>query len=173
MRLLRWMIVPLVVIPVVLLLASGFGRDPRSIPSALLGKPVPAFQLVTIDGQTLTAADLRGKPTLLNFWASWCGPCVDEHQVIQDAVTRYGDRVRVVGVLYQDNADGARRFEARFGEPTWPSLLDPDGVLALDFGVTGPPESYFVDAAGIVRDKVFGPLTSTVVDAKLNGLLDR
>ena len=173
MRLLRWMIVPLVVIPVVLLLASGFGRDPRAIPAALIGKPVPDFNLVTVDGQSFTNADLRGKPALINFWASWCGPCVSEHQVLQAAVMRYGDRVQVIGVLYQDNADGARRFEARFGAPVWPSLLDPSGALALDFGVTGPPESYFVDASGIVRDKVFGPLTTPVIDAKLEGLLDR
>jgi cytochrome c biogenesis protein CcmG/thiol:disulfide interchange protein DsbE len=79
----------------------------------------------------------------------------------------------VLGVLYQDNADAARRFEARFGNPTWPSLLDPSGALALDFGVTGPPESYFVDATGIVRDKVFGPLTTSVLDTKLRVLLDR
>lgn len=173
MRLLRWLIVPVVVIPVVLLLAAGFGRDPRAIPAALLGKPVPAFRLVTVDGQTITNSDLRGTPTLINFWASWCGPCVDEHQVLQDAVTRYGSRVRVLGVLYQDNADGARRFEARFGQPTWPSLLDPSGALALDFGVTGPPESYLVDASGIVRDKVFGPLTTSVLEMKLQGLLSR
>jgi cytochrome c biogenesis protein CcmG/thiol:disulfide interchange protein DsbE len=171
MRPLRWLLVPIVVVPLVLLLTAGFGRDPRAIPSRLIGKPVPAFSLVTMDGRTLTQADLRGRPILLNFWASWCAPCVAEHAVLLDAAQRYGGRIAIVGVLYQDSVDGARGFEQRYGVPDWPTLLDPSGDLAIDFGVTGPPESYFIDSAGVVRDKQFGPVTAEAIDAKLAPLL--
>jgi len=88
-----------------------------------------------------------------------------------EAARSYGSAVQIVGVLYQDTPDGARTFGARYGEPSWPTLLDPDGRLALDFGVTGPPESYFVDARGIVRYKQFGPLTAAVVSDQLGRLL--
>jgi cytochrome c biogenesis protein CcmG/thiol:disulfide interchange protein DsbE len=172
MRLLRWLLVPAVVIPLLLLLTVGFGRDPHAIPSQLIGKPVPSFSLVALDGKRLTSADLRGKPVLLNFWASWCIPaCVQEHQVLLDAARRYAERVEIVGVLYQDTADRARRFEARYGAGSWPTLVDPSGGLAIDFGVTGPPESYFIDAAGVVRAKQFGPVTAQVLDAQFGRLL--
>lgn len=164
MRTLRWLLVPIVVVPVVLLLLHGFSRDPAAIPSALIGKPMPSFSLVTLDGRTMTSADLRGKPVVLNFWASWCIPaCVDEHAVLLEAARQYGSSVQIVGVLYQDSPDGARTFDARYGEPSWPTLLDPNGSLAIDFGVSGPPESYVVDANGIVRYKQFGPLTQAVI----------
>jgi cytochrome c biogenesis protein CcmG/thiol:disulfide interchange protein DsbE len=171
MRLLRWLLIPGVVIPLLLLLTVGFGRDPRAIPSQLVGRPMPSFALVALDGSRMTNADLRGKPVLLNFWASWCGPCVAEHQVLLDAQRRFGGRVTIVGVLYQDTPDGARGFEARYGAGSWPSLVDPSGGLAIDFGVTGPPESYFIDANGVVRAKQFGPVTTQVVDAQLGRLL--
>ena len=171
MRALRWLLVPIVVVPVVLLLLHGFSRDPAAIPSALIGKAMPSFSLVTLDGRTLTAEELRGKPVVLNFWASWCPSCVDEHAALLDAAQRYGNSVHIVGVLYQDSPDGARGFEARYGEPSWPTLLDPDGSLAIDFGVSGPPESYVIDANGIVRYKQFGPLTQQVIAEQVGPLL--
>lgn len=171
MRVLRWLLVPIVVVPVVLLLLHGFSRDPAAIPSALIGKPMPSFSLVTLDGRTVTTADLRGKPVVLNFWASWCPSCVDEHAALLDAAQRYGTSVQIVGVLYQDTPDGARNFEARYGEPSWPTLLDPNGSLAIDFGVSGPPESYVIDASGIVRYKQFGPLTQQVIADQVGRVL--
>src|SRR6266508_3265361 len=100
----RWIILPVAVVPVVLLLSFGFGRDPRAIASPLIGKPAPSFALTTIDGQQLSSASLRGRPYVLNFWASWCIPaCVEEHPVLMEAQRRYGDRVAIIGVLYQDS----------------------------------------------------------------------
>ena len=171
-RALRWLLVPILVVPLVLLLLHGFGRDPQAIPSRLIGKAVPTFSLVTLDGRTVTSAELRGRPVLVNFWASWCIPaCVEEHAVLLDAARRYGSSLQIVGVLYQDTPQGARTFGARYGEPNWPTLLDPEGRLALDFGVTGPPESYLVDGQGIVRFKQFGPLTQAVITDQVGRLL--
>jgi cytochrome c biogenesis protein CcmG, thiol:disulfide interchange protein DsbE len=171
MRVLRWLLVPVVVVPLLLLLFHGFGRDPQAIPSQLIGKPMPSFSLITLDGRTVTSAQLRGKPILINFWSSSCIPCIEEHAALLDAAARFGRSVQIVGVLYQDSVEGARAFGARYGEPSWPTLIDPSGALALDFGVTGPPESYFVDAGGKVRAKHFGPLTTPVLDDQLGRLI--
>jgi len=168
MRALRWVLVPLLVVPVAWLLFQGFGRDPREITSPLLGQPAPAWSLATLDGEALSSDDLAGRPYLVNFWASWCIPaCVDEHPVLAAIHERHGQELTVVGVLYQDAPADARAFLARYGDAGYPHVIDPDGRLAIDFGVTGPPETFFVDADGRVRYRQFGPLT----DARVAELL--
>jgi cytochrome c biogenesis protein CcmG/thiol:disulfide interchange protein DsbE len=174
MRNLRWLLVPIVVLPLTLILVHGFGRDPREIPSPLIGKPAPSFTLVALDGKTITADQLRGRPYVLNFWASWCVPaCVDEHPVLLEAERRYGAAVQIVGIIYNDSPRAARAFLDRYGDGGWPQLTDAGGRLAVEYGVTGPPESYFVDAAGIVRAKQFGPLTLAAMDQRFAALLAR
>ena len=174
MRNLRWLLVPIVVLPLTLILFHGFGRDPREIPSPLIGKPAPSFTLVALDGKTLTADQLRGRPYVLNFWASWCVPaCVDEHPVLLEAERRYGDAVQIVGVIYNDSPGAARAFLDRYGDGGRPQLTEAGGRLAVEYGVTGPPESYFVDAAGIVRAKQFGPLTLAAMHQRFGALLAR
>lgn len=169
-RRLRWAIVPVVLVPIVAVLFVGFGHDPSIIPSPLIGKPMPAFELTTLDGTTLRSRDLAGRPLVLNFWASWCPPCAQEHPVLLDLAKRYGDQVTIVGILYNDDAEGAARFLTRYGDGGWADLLDPSGATAVDFGVTGPPETFFVDASGVVRGKQIGPVTSDVIAAQLAGL---
>src|ERR687895_1069112 len=172
MRLLRWAVVPIVVVPIAWLLFQGLGRDPRDIGSPLIGRPAPAFELTTLDGSQLSSDDLRGRPYLVNFWASWCIPaCVDEHPALLDAEERYGDELAIVGVLYQDSTDGALAFLRRYGDGGWPNVVDTDGRLALEYGVTGPPETYFVDADGIVRAKHFGPMTAAALHERVAALL--
>jgi cytochrome c biogenesis protein CcmG, thiol:disulfide interchange protein DsbE len=172
MRILRWALVPTLVIPVAWLLFAGLGRDPREIGSPLIGQPAPAFELATLDGTRLSTDDLRGRPYLLNFWASWCIPaCVDEHPVLLEAQQRYGDELAIVGVLYQDSTDGALAFLQRYGDGGWPNLIDGDGRLAVEYGVTGPPETYFVDAGGVVRAKHFGPMSADAMHEHVAGLL--
>ena len=166
-RRLRWLIVPVVLVPLVAVLFVGFGHDPSIIPSPLIGKPMPSFELTTLDGTTLHSDDLAGKPLVVNFWASWCAPCAQEHPVLLDLAQRYGDQVTIVGILYSDDAEGAARFLSRYGDGGWADLLDPSGATAVDFGVTGPPETFFVDAAGVVRGKQIGPVTSDVIAAQL------
>jgi cytochrome c biogenesis protein CcmG/thiol:disulfide interchange protein DsbE len=168
MRLLRWLILPVLLVPLTRVLFTGFGRDPSHIPSPLIGQPMPSFALTTLDGQPLDSASLRGKPVLLNFWASWCGPCVEEFPLLKRALAEHADdRLAVVGIVYQDNSESARAFLARHGDGGWPSLTDADSRTALNFGVTGPPETYFVDANGVVRAKQIGPLDTRTLNAKL------
>lgn len=158
LRTLRWLLVPLLVVPVGWLLFTGLGRDPREISSPLVGRPLPTLAGTTLDGRQLGSADLAGGPMLVNVWASWCTPCAEEHPVLLGAAADHPD-LQLLGVIYQDTTDAARSFLLAYGDGGWPSLLDPDGRLALDLGVTGPPESFFVDAAGIVRLHHVGPLT--------------
>jgi cytochrome c biogenesis protein CcmG, thiol:disulfide interchange protein DsbE len=160
MRGLRWLIVPALVVPLGLLFLSGFGRDPSQIPSPLIGHPAPAWTLATLDGGSLSTDGLAGRAYVVNFWASWCGPCVDEHPVLASASTDHHDEVTIVGVLYQDTTADATAWLVEHGDAGYPNLVDDDGALAIDYGVTGPPESYFVDADGVVRAKQFGPLTA-------------
>jgi cytochrome c biogenesis protein CcmG/thiol:disulfide interchange protein DsbE len=173
---LRWLLLPVVLVPVGWIFLQGIGQDPRALGSQLVGRPMPSFTLRTIDGQTISTASLRGKPVVLNFWASWCIPaCVDEHPVLLDAARTTSGRVQFVGVLYQDRVDDALAFLQRYGQTPYPHLVDDASRLAIDFGVTGPPETYFIDAQGVVRAKQFGPLTPDTMRAKLAtiGVTDR
>lgn len=168
MRILRWLLVPLLVIPVTWLLFQGFGRDPREVASPLVGRAAPSWTLTTLDGETLSSDDLAGRPYVVNFWASWCIPaCVDEHPVLAAAHDRHGDELTIVGVLYQDEPADAEAFLARYGDAGYDHVVDPDGRLAIDFGVTGPPETFFVDADGLVRYRQFGPLTDETMADRL------
>jgi cytochrome c biogenesis protein CcmG/thiol:disulfide interchange protein DsbE len=107
----------------------------------------------------------------VNFWASWCGPCVDEHPVLTGTSAELGDDVAMVGVLYQDDPDAAEGFLVRYGDAGYAHVSDDSGRLAIDYGVTGPPETFFVDAGGIVRAKHFGPMTDADLDAAVTALL--
>ena len=167
MRLLRWLLVPVVVLPIGWLLFTGFSLDPRAVASPLIGQPAPSWTYTTLDGEQLSSADLAGRPYVVNFWASWCAPCVDEHPVLATAWDEHADELAIIGVLYSDSAANAQSFLARYGRPGYPTLLDESGALAIDFGVVGPPETFFVDADGIVRDKQTGPLTTETMDSRL------
>ena len=172
MRTLRWLLVPLIVLPIAWLLFSGFGRDPRQVASPLVGAPAPAWSLTTLDGETLSSKDLAGRPYILNFWASWCVPaCVDEHPVLAATHDRHGNELTIVGVLFQNSAADAEGFLARYGDAGYAHVVDETGRVAIDYGVTGPPETFFVDADGIIRSKVFGPLTDALMAERLAGIL--
>lgn len=168
----RWLILPVVAVPLVWILFTGFGRDPREVPSPLIGRPMPEFRLTAIDGTEVSSESLRGRPVLVNFWASWCIPaCVDEHPVLLEAQERYGDQLAVVGILYDDGPSTARAFLDRYGDGGWSHLLDPNGRMAIEFGVTGPPESFLIDADGTIRFKHSGPLTTEILDAEIAAIL--
>lgn len=170
-RWIRWLLVPVLVVPVILVGFVGLQGDPRAVPSPLIGRELPAFSAAALDGGQVRSEELAGRPLIVNFWASWCLPCVAEHAVLVETVERYGAEVTVVGILYQDGPEAARGFLARYGDGGWPHALDPSGTLAVEYGVTGPPESFFVDASGIVRDKIIGPVTREAIAEKLVPLL--
>lgn len=166
----RWLAVPILVLPIGWLLFTGLGRDPRLIPSPLLGMPLPALTGTTLDGTPWSSATLAGKPALINVWASWCRPCVAEHPLLLDAARQHAGELQVVGVLYQDTADGAAAFLAHYGDGGWPDVDDASGRIAVSLGVTGPPETFFVDADGVVRYRHVGPLSPEVLSEQLAAL---
>lgn len=167
---LRWVLLPILIVPLAWLLFTGLGRDPRDIPSPLVGKPLPAFAATTLDGTSFSSDALAGRPAIINVWASWCVPCIEEHPILMATAADYAERLSMVGIIYQDTPDGARGFLARWGDGGWPNLLDDSGRIAVDLGVTGPPETYFVDAAGVVRARHIGPLTAAVMAEQLAAL---
>lgn len=151
-------------------LAFGLRRDPRLLPGAVVGKPAPRFSLVGIDGRRVAMSSLRGRPVLVNFWASWCTECRKEHPLLVQAEEQWGRRVRFVGVVFQDTAANARGFLEDMGQDpagTYPNLMDPGSRTAIDFGVYGVPETFFVDPRGVIAFKRVGRLTPDVLRAGL------
>ena len=150
--------------------------DPHGVPSALLGKAPPDFTLPALAGSelpALAAADLRGalaRPVLVNFFASWCVPCVIEHPQLM-ALKRQG--VPVFGIASKDKAADALGFLARRGNPYTRLAADEPGRVAIDWGVYGVPESYLIDRQGIIRWRWAGPITEDTVAADLGPLLRR
>lgn len=142
--------------------------DPHEVPSQLIDRPVPAFALPAQEpGQGFASTDLRG-PVLLNFFASWCVPCVVEHPELM-ALSREG--LAIWGVAYKDKSADAAQFIARRGNPYARIARDATGSVAIDFGVYGVPESYLIDRTGIVRWRNPGPLTPEIVDQRLRPAL--
>ena len=169
-RLLRWLI-PLSAVPVLALLAFGFRTNPRDIPSPLVGRPAPPFTLTTFAGQPLALETQRGKVVVLNFWASWCYPaCYEEAPVLEEAWKTWRDRgVVVIGIDIQDADDKARKFIADFGL-SFPNAPDTRGTVAIDYGVYGVPETFFIDRAGRIRAKQVGAVTAAAFRATVEPL---
>jgi cytochrome c biogenesis protein CcmG/thiol:disulfide interchange protein DsbE len=157
-------------IPLLVLLASGFGHDPHAVPSMLENKPAPAFALKALNGDTVALASLRGRPVVLNFWATWCYPCQAEHELLQRAAREFGDKVHFIGIIYQDDSERMRaHLQARANN--YPQLEDPASVTAIDYGVGGVPETFILDAAGQVVHKQSGVLTADILYRTLDALL--
>jgi cytochrome c biogenesis protein CcmG/thiol:disulfide interchange protein DsbE len=156
-----------VVAPLVAVLVMNLGRDPHAIGSPLVGRNAPDFALHPMGGgDPVTLASLRGKPVVLNFWATWCVPCFEEHPVLVGTARRLGDRVRFVGVIYEDSEEQVASFLTRQGA-SYPSLMDPGARTAIAFGVFGVPETFFIDAEGRIAAKHVGPLDEQTLAQKL------
>lgn len=157
----------------VLLALLGFGialmrgNTMNEVPSPLIDKPAPAFTLPLLSDPAASfgSRDLAGKPYLLNVFASWCFACLDEHPLLMAEANKLG--VPLVGFNYKDEADDAKRWLARFGDPYTTIVTDRDGRVAIDFGVYGAPETFLVDANGIVRYKRIGAITPIVLATEI------
>lgn len=149
--------------------------NPRGVPSALIGQPPPDFALPELPESGVAsfgAADLRGlgRPVLVNFWASWCVPCIIEHPQLMK-LSREG--VPVFGIAYKDKAPDSLQFIRRHGNPFHRLAQDVPGRVAIDWGVYGVPESYLLDAQGVIRWRYAGPITDEVLEQDLRILLRR
>jgi cytochrome c biogenesis protein CcmG, thiol:disulfide interchange protein DsbE len=167
-----WFLIPLAAFfALAVILAVGLKRDPREVPSPLIDKPAPKFTLARVDDATRTVRldDLRGKPFILNVWASWCVACREEHPVLLEFAKKKA--VAVYGLNYKDTRADAGAWLARFGDPYDASFFDEDGRVGLDFGVYGVPETFVVDGNGVIRMKHIGPLTPEILATKIEPLL--
>jgi len=158
-------------VALVVLLGVGLTLNPREVPSPLIGKPAPAFDLPLLHApeKTFSHKDMLGKAWVLNVWASWCPPCLVEHPVIT-ALAKSG-LAPVVGLNYKDARDDALPWLKRNGDPYAFSVFDLNGRIGIDYGVYGVPETYVIDRLGVIRYKHIGPLTPEASQKRVQPLL--
>ena len=161
------------------LFVIGLGQeDPSRVPSVLIGKPAPEFDLPPLEGLTRRGAevpgfatsDLQGQVTLVNIWASWCGPCRDEHPHLM--TLSEVENVRLVGINYKDEPANARRFLGALGMPYEAVGVDADGRVFVDWGAYGVPETFIVDRRGIIRHKYIGPITAKALEGTILPMIE-
>ena len=169
-------------IPIVALFGYGLTQDPREIPSPLPGHAAPKFALSVFApgepplsrgiGDTIRLADLRGRVVVLNFWASWCLACRDEHVGLSAVAREFaGQPVTFVGSLYQDSPENGTAWIAQMGGESYPSVQDPDARTAIDYGLYGVPETFFIAPDGRIAHKITGPAMPEAVRQILDSLL--
>ncbi len=153
---------------------KGLSGDPQQLPSTFIGKPAPQFNLGAIAGSeipSLSSADLaHGRVTLVNIFASWCGPCRDEHPALLE-LSKRGD-IDIVGINNKDDPENARRFLGVLGNPYKRIGADADGRVTIDWGGYGVPETFVVDGKGLIRHKVIGPISLATL-AQLNAEIEK
>ncbi len=156
--------IPLILfLGLVVFLIIGLGRDPHEVPSPLINKPAPPFQLAQLQHpeKTFSAAEMRGQVWLLNVYASWCVSCRDEHPYLLE-LSRRGV-VPIYGLNWKDKREDAIAWLNDLGNPYVLSVSDLDGRIAIDYGVYGAPETYLIDKNGVIRFKQIGPITPAVL----------
>jgi len=155
----------------VALLAAGLRLNPREVPSPLIGKPAPPFELplLAAPGKTFSQKEMAGKVWIMNVWASWCPPCLVEHPVITQLAK--SGIAPVVGLNYKDTREDALPWLARNGNPFQLTVFDASGRIGIDYGVYGVPETYVIDRQGLIRYKHIGPVTAEVAEKKIAPLV--
>jgi cytochrome c biogenesis protein CcmG, thiol:disulfide interchange protein DsbE len=151
----------------VALLAVGLTLNPREVPSPLVGKAAPPFELPLLHqpDKKFASKERLGSVWLLNVWASWCVACRDEHPLLVDLAK--SGTVPIYGLNYKDQREDGLRWLAAYGDPYRLSVVDPDGRIGIDYGVYGVPETYVIDKRGIIRYKQIGPVTRDVLAQKI------
>jgi len=160
-----------VFVALVLLLAVGLRLNPREVPSPLIGRPAPAFELPLLmePGKKFSEKTMLGRVWILNVWASWCPPCLVEHPVVTQ-VSRSG-MAPVIGLNYKDKPEDALPWLKRNGDPYQLIAFDGSGRIGIDYGVYGVPETYIIDRQGVIRYKHIGPITADVVKKDMEPLV--
>lgn len=168
------MVIAAVVIGVLTILIKGLTLNPSMVASAQIGKPAKDFEVEVLEGASwlpktngskVKLSDLRGKPLILNFWASWCVSCREEALYLEAFWKRYREKgVIVLGVAIQDTSANAIEFAKTLGK-TYPIALDDSGKTSIDYGVYGVPETFFIDPQGIILHKEAGPVTTELLEA--------
>lgn len=170
----KYLLIPLVLfVALVVFLLLGLRRDPHEVPSPLINKPAPAFQLPQLHEPTKTfsADSMRGKVWLLNFWGSWCIACREEHPLLVEFAK--SNVVPIYGVDYKyandksDEREAAQQFLSELGNPYTLTIYDAEGRTSIDYGVYGAPESFLIDKNGVIRFKQIGPITEEVWNNKI------
>jgi cytochrome c biogenesis protein CcmG/thiol:disulfide interchange protein DsbE len=162
------LLIPLAIFGVVFaFLLVGLGLNPREVPSPLIGKPAPQFQLKRLHdtSQSYGTADMKGQVWLLNVWASWCVACREEHPLLVELGK--AKIVPIVGLNYKDEPADGIKWLRQYGDPYDLSVIDRDGRVGIDYGVYGVPETFVIDKAGTIRYKQIGPVTAEVLEKKI------
>jgi cytochrome c biogenesis protein CcmG/thiol:disulfide interchange protein DsbE len=162
------LLIPLALFAVVFaFLLAGLGLNPREVPSPLIGKAAPQFQLKKLHdpAQPFGTADMKGKVWLLNVWASWCVACREEHPLLVELAK--AKIVPLVGLDYKDEPVAGIQWLRQHGDPYDLSIVDRDGRVGIDYGVYGVPETFLIDKAGVIRYKHIGPVTAEALEKKI------
>ena len=169
----RWRFLAPLALFVVLLgfLAVGLNLKPREVPSPLIGKPAPDFALPALadPAVTLSRQQMVGQVWVMNVWASWCTPCLDEHPLLVDFARR--NTTPVLGLNYKDGHKEAQAWLARHGNPYAAVMQDVKGAVGIDYGVYGVPETFVIDKGGVIRLKHIGPMTPEALRDKVLPML--
>jgi len=160
-------------IVLVVFLAIGLTKDPRQLPSPFIGKTAPAFNLPLLHklDKTFSPKSMLGKVWILNVWASWCVSCRAEHHVLNELVS--SNKVNLIGLNYKDEVADARRWLGRYGDPYQLSVSDLEGLVGIEWGVYGVPETFVMDKTGIVRLKHTGPVTNKDITEEIIPLIKK
>jgi cytochrome c biogenesis protein CcmG/thiol:disulfide interchange protein DsbE len=172
MRSLRFLIPVILFSAIAWFLLKGLERDPRQVPSPLIGKPAPEFSLPLLKGEGQWSPQaLRGQVWMLNVWGSWCAACQIEHPLLNELARN--KTVPMVGLAWKDRREDSLKWLDRFGDPYSVVISDLNGRVAIDWGVYGAPESFVIDKQGIIRYKQIGPFTPEIIRDELLPLLKR
>jgi cytochrome c biogenesis protein CcmG, thiol:disulfide interchange protein DsbE len=161
----------LLFIVLVIFLAIGLNRDPQEVPSPLINKPAPAFEIPQLSdtNQTFSPTSMKGQVWILNVWASWCVACREEHPVLVELAK--SKIAPIIGLDYKDKREDALAMLANQGNPYLLSAFDANGRVGIDYGVYGVPETYVIDKAGMIRFKHIGPITMNILNQKIYPLI--